>query len=124
VDCQFVILVVVVPKRKKGVLNVPVVTRAKQALVLVVLVNNVQLVNSVPPAMNKLLSAVVVPKDITNVKRAKHHVCPVFLVRFKTKRGKIHVKPVPKIPKVQSRNRPVALSAVKVKSPMLAVLNV
>ena len=74
--------------------------------------------------MNKLLSAVSVPKDYTKVKRAKHHVCPAFLVRFKTKRGKIHVKPVPKIPKVQFRNRPIALSAVKVKSPMLAVLNV
>jgi hypothetical protein len=114
----------VVLKRKKGALNVPVVTRVKQELVLVVLVNNVRRVNSVHPAMNKLLFAVVVPKDITNVKRAKHHVCPVFLVRFKTTQGKIHVKPVPKIPKVQFRNRPIALSAVKVKSPMLAVLNV
>ena len=74
--------------------------------------------------MNKLLSVVSVPKDYTKVKRAKHHVCPVFLVRFKTTQAKIHVKPVPKIPKVQSRNRPIALNAVKVKNPMLAVLNV
>ena len=123
-DCQFAILVVVVPKRKQAVLNVPLVTRAKQELVMVVLVNNVQPVTFVHQAMNKLLSAVSVPKDYTKVKRAKHHVCPAFPVRFKTKRGKIHVKLVPKIPKVQFRNRPIALSAVKVKSPMLAVLNV
>jgi hypothetical protein len=41
VDCQFVTLVVVVKKQKKGVLNVPVVTRAKQELVMVARVNNV-----------------------------------------------------------------------------------
>jgi len=79
----FVILVVVVLKRKKEVLNVPVVTRAKRVLVLVVLVNNVRRVNSVPPMMIRPIPVRLATRGIIKKIWAKLLVYPVFRVIFK-----------------------------------------
>jgi hypothetical protein len=78
VECKFAILVVVVPKRKKGVLNVPVVTLVKRVLVRVVLANNVRLVNFVPPMMIRPILVRVAILDIIKKIRAKLLVYPAY----------------------------------------------
>jgi hypothetical protein len=83
VDCHLVIFVVVVLKQKKEVLNVPVVMRVKQELVLVVLVNNAWLVNFVHQAMLRLIRVHLVILDIIKKIWGKLHVYRAFLVLTK-----------------------------------------
>jgi hypothetical protein len=75
--------VVVVLKQKKEVLNVPVVMRVKQELVLVVLVNNVRRVNPVPPMMIPPIHVRLATRGIIKKIWAKLLVYPVFRVIFK-----------------------------------------
>ena len=56
-DCQFVILVVVVPKRTQAVLNVPVVTRVNLVRAPVARVNNALRVNRVHLMMQRPILA-------------------------------------------------------------------
>ena len=78
VECLFAILVVVVLKRKRGVLNVPVVRLEKRVLVMVVLVNNVRLVNFVHPMTKTLLRARHVTPANTKKTEDKPRVTSVF----------------------------------------------
>ena len=64
VDVHFAILAVMVPKRKKEVLDVPVVTRAKRELVMVVLASDVRRDNLVRPMTKLLILVHVAIQDI------------------------------------------------------------
>ena len=64
VDVHFAILAVVVPKRKREVLDVPVVTRAKRELVMVVLASDVRRDNLVRPMTKLLILVHVAIQDI------------------------------------------------------------
>ena len=64
VDVHIAILAVMVPKRKKEVLDVPVVTRAKRELVMVVLASDVRRDNLVRPMTKLLILVHVAIQDI------------------------------------------------------------
>ena len=91
VDVHLAILVVVVPKRKKGVLDVSVVTLAKRELVLVVLANNVRRVNLVRPMMLRLIRVHVAIQAIIKKNWVKLRVCHAFQERTKNMLDQQHV---------------------------------
>ena len=83
-DVHFAILAVVVPKRKREVLDVPVVTRAKRELVMVVLASDVRRDNLVHQAMLRLIHAHLAMPGIIKKNSVKLRACLAFLVNFKT----------------------------------------
>jgi hypothetical protein len=91
VDVHLAILVVVVPKRKKGVLDVSVVTLAKRELVLVVVANNVRRVNLVRPMMLRLIRVHVAIQAIIKKNWVKLRVCHAFQERTKNMLDQQHV---------------------------------
>ena len=91
VDVHLAILVVVVPKRKKGVLDVSVVTLVKRELVLVVVANNVRRVNLVRPMMLRLIRVHVAIQAIIKKNWVKLRVCHAFQERTKNMLDQQHV---------------------------------
>jgi hypothetical protein len=124
VDFRCVILAAVALKQKKGVLNVPVVTRAKQEPVPVAPVNNVRLANFVHQAILRLTHVHLAELGIINQNKAKRRAYHASPVRTKTPLDNLRVNSALKILKANKQIPPLVVRVVMAPNQNPVVPNV